>query len=46
VSIYHSMEDMVALPLLVHEIEPGYRLYLDHHTIHSEETVLYAIRPE
>lgn len=46
VSIYHSMEDFVSLPLLVHEIEPGYRLYLDHHTIHSEETVLYAIRPE
>lgn len=46
VSIYHSMEDFVSLPLLVHEIEPEYRLYLDHHTIHSEESVLYAIRPE
>jgi FkbM family methyltransferase len=43
ISIYHSMEDMIALPLLVREIEPGYRLYIDHHTIHSEETVLYAV---
>ena len=28
VSIYHRSEDLFALPLLVHEIDPSYRLYL------------------
>ncbi|WP_118857494.1 FkbM family methyltransferase [Sphingomonas mesophila] len=46
ISAYHSMDDLASLPSLIHDIDPAYRLYLDHHTIHSEETVLYAIHPE
>lgn len=42
ISVYHSLNDLILLPQLVHEIEPSYALYLDHHTIYAEETVLYA----
>jgi FkbM family methyltransferase len=42
ISLYHSPSDFVTIPRLLHELGLGYRLYLDHHTIHSEETVLYA----
>jgi FkbM family methyltransferase len=43
ISIYHSLDDLTYIPRLIKSIEPGYRLFLDHHTIHEEETVLYAI---
>ena len=42
ISAYHSLEDLVGLAGHVRDIEPCYRLYLDHHSIHAEETVLYA----
>jgi len=42
VAIYHSDEQFVAVPELVAELEPSYRLFLDHLTVHDEETVLYA----
>lgn len=43
ISVYHSLRDMVFIPQLVRSIEPSYQLYLDHHTVHAEETVLYGI---
>lgn len=43
ISIYHSMEDMVQIPLWIDELKLGYKFYIGHYTIHSEETVLYAI---
>jgi FkbM family methyltransferase len=46
ISIYHSLEDLTYIPRLIGSIEPCYRLFLDHHTIHEEETVLYAIANE
>jgi len=42
VSIYHSLHDLVRIPQLVKSIKPAYSLYIDHHTIHAEETILYA----
>ncbi len=42
ISIYHRISDWVELPRLIRAIEPRYKLYLDHHTIHGEESVLYA----
>jgi FkbM family methyltransferase len=42
VAIYHSDEQFVAVPELVAELDPAYRLFLDHLTVHDEETVLYA----
>ena len=42
ISIYHSLGELVSIPILVHSLLPGYRLFVDHHTAHSEETILYA----
>lgn len=42
ISIYHSDEDMVRIPLLIHELVPEYKLYIKHHSNGVPETVLYA----
>lgn len=43
ISLYHRPEDLRQIPLWVDNLRLGYRLYLDHYTIHLEETVLYAV---
>jgi FkbM family methyltransferase len=43
ISIYHSMDDFVDIPLFIEGLNLNYKLYLGHHTIHTEETVIYAI---
>ena len=45
ISAYHGWDDLIELPCLIRDLAPGYQLYLDHHTIHAEETVIYAIHP-
>ena len=45
ISLYHKPVDMFEIPLWIHENFPDYELYLDHYTIHQEETVLYARAP-
>jgi hypothetical protein len=42
ISLYHRPEDFFSIPLWIDGLALGYKLYLDHYTIHSEETVLYA----
>jgi FkbM family methyltransferase len=42
ISLYHRPEDFFAIPLWLDTLECGYRFFLDHHSIHNEETVLYA----
>jgi len=42
ISVYHRRNDLFTLPLLIHEIEPKYRLYLRHHSNSFRETLLYA----
>jgi len=42
ISLYHRPEDFFAIPLWVDSLECGYRFFLDHYSIHHEETVLYA----
>ncbi|MGB9152478.1 MAG: FkbM family methyltransferase [Alphaproteobacteria bacterium] len=42
-SIYHYPTHFFELALFVHSLGLGYRFYLDHYTIHLEESVLYAI---
>ncbi|MCC7328065.1 MAG: FkbM family methyltransferase [Burkholderiales bacterium] len=42
ISLYHRPEDFFAIPLFIHGLGIGYRFYLDHYSIHREETVLYA----
>jgi hypothetical protein len=43
ISLYHRPEDFYTIPQWVDSLRLGYRFYLDHYSIHHEETVLYAI---
>lgn len=43
---YHSISDMVNVPLLIKQIEPRYSLYFRHYTNGIVETVCYAVFPE
>ncbi|MBE0614821.1 MAG: FkbM family methyltransferase [Burkholderiales bacterium] len=42
ISIYHRPEDYFSIIRYLAMLDLGYRFYLDHYTIHGEETVLYA----
>lgn len=42
ISLYHKVSDFTDIPLYLKELNLGYKFYLGHHTIHAEETVLYA----
>jgi|SRR5689334_1408983 len=42
VSLYHRPEDFFSIPLWLNSLDCGYRFFLDHYSIHHEETVLYA----
>jgi FkbM family methyltransferase len=42
IAIYHSLDDFVNIPGWIIGLKLGYKIYLDHYTIHSEETVLFA----
>lgn len=42
ISLYHRPNDFFTIPLWVDSLDCGYRFFLDHYSIHNEETVLYA----
>jgi FkbM family methyltransferase len=42
ISLYHRPEDLFSIPLWLDSLQCGYRFFLDHYSIHQEETVLYA----
>ena len=42
-SLYHKPNDIFELPLFIQQNFPFYRMYIEHYTIHAEETVLYCI---
>jgi FkbM family methyltransferase len=42
ISLYHKPEDIIEIPKFINDLGLGYKLYLDHYTIHAEETILYA----
>lgn len=42
ISVYHKTTDFENIPRLIKSINSNYRFALKHHTIHNEETVLYA----
>jgi FkbM family methyltransferase len=42
ISVYHRPEHLAVIPLWLHGLGLGYRFYLDHYTIHHEESILYA----
>lgn len=41
--VYHSLQAIYDIPLLVHSLHPGYKLYLRHGTYHLADTDLFAI---
>jgi hypothetical protein len=43
ISLYHRPEDFFSIPSWIDSLGVGYRLFLDHYSIHHEETVLYAM---
>lgn len=42
VCVYHRPVELWTIPNLIRRAYPFYDLYLDHHSLHGEETVLYA----
>ncbi len=42
ICIYHDFSHFFIIPMIIKSILPEYNLYVDHHTIHLGETVLYA----
>jgi FkbM family methyltransferase len=43
ISAYHKRNDIFEIPLLIHQIHPGYKYYLRHHSTTFGETVLFAV---
>jgi FkbM family methyltransferase len=42
IAIYHSMDDFVNIPNWIANLNLDYEIFLDHFTIHDEETVCFA----
>ena len=42
ISLYHDVSHFALIPNWIASLNLGYRFYLDHFTIHQEETVLFA----
>lgn len=43
ISAYHKPDDLESIPRYLESLGLGYSYYLEHHTIHLYETVLYAV---
>ncbi|HEY8097641.1 MAG TPA: FkbM family methyltransferase, partial [Methylobacter sp.] len=42
ISLYHRLSDFIDIPSEIRRLHPEYRFYLGHHSVHQEETILYA----
>lgn len=42
ICIYHDISHFASIPAWIDDLGLGYRFYLDHFTIHAEETILFA----
>lgn len=42
IAIYHSWDDFVDIPAWIANLNLGYKLYLGHYTIHTDETMIFA----
>ncbi|HEY8063946.1 MAG TPA: FkbM family methyltransferase [Methylosinus sp.] len=42
ISLYHRLSDFIDIPSEIKRLHPEYRFYLGHHSVHQEETILYA----
>jgi FkbM family methyltransferase len=45
ITMYHKIEHLWQIPLLIHRYQPGYRLYLRRYAEDSWESVCYAVPP-
>jgi len=45
ICVYHKIEDMWEIPLLIKSINANYKFYLRSHGLYGMETVLYAVCP-
>lgn len=43
ICIYHKKEDIIEIPKMILDIDPGYTFYIRHYSMTAAETVLYAI---
>lgn len=43
ISIYHKRDDILEIPLFIHQLDLGYKFYLRHHSTTFDELVLYAV---
>lgn len=43
ISVYHKPDDFITIPKYLDSLNLGYKFYLEHHTIHVWETVLFAV---
>lgn len=43
ISVYHSPNHMIDIPLYLKALIPDYKLYIRHYSIYPQETILYAI---
>lgn len=42
ICIYHSIDDFLDIPIYLKTVNPGYRIFLRHHTNDDSDTVCYA----
>lgn len=42
ICVYHKLIDFYEIPQFLDELDLGYRFYLQHSTVHGDETVLFA----
>jgi FkbM family methyltransferase len=43
ISLYHNLSDFVTIPEFIESLDAGYEYYMEHFTVHREETVLFAV---
>lgn len=46
IALYHKADDFILIPSYLENLKLGYEFFLDHFTIHREETVLFACPTE
>lgn len=44
VCVYHKKEDIIDIPMYIHNLVPDYKLYMRHYSNNANETVLYAVK--
>ena len=45
ICVYHSLKDFYEIPEFITKLDLGYQFYLQHSTVHGDETVLFAQVP-